>query len=254
MDSRPTPPTAAPSRTPDANPLAAKLKAFVDLDEADCRALEELTQNARRYRAGETLIHDGDRPENVFLLLDGWAYRYKVVADGGRQIVAYLIPGDLCDPHVFILARMDHAIGLLSDARVAVIPRQAIIEATRRRPGLAQALWWSTLVDEAVLRHWLVNMGQRDAFDRIAHLFCEMWERMNQVDRTHGGSFTMPVTQEQLGDTMGLTPVHTNGVLQRMRGAGLISIEGKRVTIHDMAEMRRIADFDSEYLHLQRRA
>jgi CRP-like cAMP-binding protein len=231
----------------------AKLSSFVDFCDAEREELEALTRSAKWYRQGTTLIHDGDRPENVFLLMDGWACREKTIDSGARQIVAYLIPGDLCDPHVFILAKMDHAISLLSDARVVSIPKQTIINLTDRRPRIARALWWATLVDEAVLRHWLVNIGQRDAFDSVAHLFCELWERMNQVGLTRGGSFSLPLTQEQLADTMGMTSVHVNRVLQRMRAAGLITMESKTLTIHDVARLRELGDFDPGYLHLNRR-
>ena len=240
-------------RVDTSNPLVRKLGSFIDLTPDDRAALDRLAADVGRGRAATDLIREGDRPENVFLLLEGWAYRYKVLSDGSRHIMAYLIPGDLCDAHVFILDRMDHSIGLLSDARFATIPKRAIAEITEGSPAIARALWWSTLVDEAMLRHWLVNIGRRDAYDRIAHLFCEMWARLNAVGLNEAGSFEMPVTQEQLGDTMGLTAVHVNRVLQRMRAEGLITFKGRKLAIHDMEEMRRIADFDPMCLHLTRR-
>ena len=236
------------------NPLTLKLSSFTDLSSDDRARLDALARNPTRMRGTRDLIREGDRPEHVFLLLEGWGYRYKVLPDGRRQIIAYLLPGDLCDPHVFILGKMDHSLGLLSDALVATISKDEILDLTARSPTIARALWWSTLVDEAVLRHWLVNIGQRDAYDRIAHLFCELWARASQVGLVRGDSFDLPLTQEQLGDTLGLTSVHTNRVLQRMRGENLIRLESKRLTILDMAEMRRAAQFDAEYLHLHRRA
>ncbi|RZL84207.1 MAG: Crp/Fnr family transcriptional regulator [Sphingomonas sp.] len=128
-----------------------------------------------------------------------------------------------------------------------------MIDVTERAPAIARALWWSTLVDEAVLRHWLINVGQRDAYHRIAHLFCELWERASRVGLVSGGAFDLPLTQEQLGDTLGLTSVHTNRVLQRMRGEGMITLESKRLTIRDMQAIRHAADFNPNYLHLTRR-
>jgi len=235
------------------NPLTRKLARFTDLDDEDVAELDRLAADPVERRASADLIREGDRPEDVILLLRGWAHRYKVLPNGDRQIMAYLIPGDLCDPHVFILDRMDHSIGLLSDALVATIPKRAILDVTNRRPAIAKALWWSTLVDEATLRHWLVNIGQRDAYDRIAHLFCEMWERLSEIGLTTGGGFEMPVTQEQLGDTMGLTAVHVNRVLQRMRSEELITLKGRQLVILDMDRMRRVSDFDPRYLHRTRR-
>jgi CRP-like cAMP-binding protein len=235
------------------SPLARKLSSFIDLAPEEVARLDALSRSVRRYGAGKNLIKEGDRPEFVFLLVDGWAYRYKVLPDGRRQILAYLIPGDLCDIHIFILKEMDHSIGLLSNAQVAAIPKQAMLDLIHEHPRIGEALFWSTLVDEGVLREWLVNLGQRDAFQRIAHLFCEMWLRMCQVGLTEGGEFSLPLTQEQLGDTMGLTSVHVNRVLQRMRAEGLISLSSKNLVIHDIDRLKQIAQFDPNYLHLERR-
>lgn len=235
------------------NPLLRKLSTFVDLSKDDQAALDRLCHDTRSYKAGSNLIREGQRPEAVFLLVKGWAYRYKLLPDGSRQIVAYLIPGDLCDIHIFILKEMDHSMALLSDATIAHILRRDMEDLLRERPAIGQALFWSTLVDEATLREWLLNIGQRDAYHRLAHLFCEMWARMRQVGLVTDDEFSLPLTQEQLGDTMGLTPVHVNRVLQRMRSEGLISLTSKQLTIHDIDRLKKIADFDPKYLHLDRR-
>lgn len=235
------------------NPLATKLGCFCDLSADDSAALKRLSIRTRQAHAGTDLIQQGDRPDNVFLLIEGWACRYKVLPDGKRHIMAYLIPGDLCDINIFILKEMDHNIGLLSDSVVATIAKREMLELIGEHPRVAQALLWATLVDEAVLREWLVNIGQRDAYSRVAHLFCEMWLRMFQVGLANEGEIHLPLTQEQIGDTMGLTKVHVNRVIQRMRSEGLISISGKILTIHDMRELKKIAGFDPNYLHLDRR-
>jgi CRP-like cAMP-binding protein len=234
-------------------PLARKLNSFVDLSDEDIRGLDRMGANARSYKAGEVLIEAGDRPEHVFLLLEGWACRYKVTPEGDRQIMAYLIPGDLCDIHIFILKTMDHGISLLSDAKVAAIPAQKMLALLRERPAVAQALLWATLVDEAVLREWVVNLGQRDALERIAHLFCEMWLRMEQVGLVDGPAFSLPLTQTELAETLGLTAVHVNRVIQKMREDGLISLYRKHLTILDAERLKAIAGFDPNYLHLDRR-
>ena len=235
------------------NPLVQKLGSFNVLDAKDRDALDGLCQSSFSRAAGQHLIREGDRPDQVFLLVQGWAYRYKLTHDGSRQIMAYLIPGDLCDPHVFVLEAMDHSIALLTDAEVIAIPKQTIIDLTEQRPAIARAFWWSALVDEAVLREWLVNMGSRDAYERLAHLFCELWQRMFQVGLTRGDTYSLPVTQEQLGDTVGLTAVHVNRTLQQMRAAGLISTKSKQLTILEPERMKRAAGFDPKYLHLTAR-
>lgn len=241
----------SPPRIP--NPLLLKLSSFADLGASDREWIEQLGQHARRYRAGEKLIREGDRPERVFLLLEGWGYRYKLTAEGQRQIMAYLLPGDLCDVHIFILKEMDHSIGLLTDALVAEIPKDVVLAAIRDRPAISEALLWATLVDEGTLREWIVNLGQRPALERIAHLFCELWVRLRQVGLVTGNLFTLPLTQEELGDTVGLTSVHTNRTLRRLREDRLIEIRGKQLAILNIEELKRVAGFTSNYLHLNRR-
>jgi CRP-like cAMP-binding protein len=235
------------------NPLARKLSAFADLSTLDTAYLDCIVSDVRLHKAGHTLIGQGDRPEMVFLLVEGWACRYKDLRDGSRQIMAFLIPGDLCDINIFILNQMDHGIALLSDARVAAISKGEMEALLKERHDLARALFWATLVDEAVLREWLANIGQRDAFERVAHLFCELWVRLNQVGLVTADRFSLPLTQEQLGQTMGLTPVHVNRVLQRMRAENLITLEAKHLTILNCERMKRVAGFSPNYLHLVRR-
>lgn len=234
------------------NPLTTKLTSFAALSDEERVALDQVCQDTFTVKSRD-LIRVGDRPEQVFLILDGWACRYKDLPDGKRQILAYLLPGDLCDPHVFIFEQMDHSIRAVGEARVAAIPKQVILDLTDRYPALARGFWWSALVDEAVSREWLVNVAQRDSYTRMAHLFCEIWLRMCQVKRTSGGTFALPLTQEQLGDTLGITPVHVNRVLQRLRAEGLVTTCRRQMTIHDIDALKAAAEFDSRYLHLERR-
>ena len=220
----------------------------------DRAALDDMVVSHVRQRAHTDIISEGDRPTHVIIMLEGWACRYKVLANGNRQIMAFLLPGDLCDPHIFILDRMDHSIGLLTDAKLAFIPKETVIGLTDRCPQIARGFWWSTLVDEAILRHWLLNLGQREAYDRIAHLFCELWDRLTQVGLRSGNLIEVPLTQEQLGDTMGLTSIHINRMIKRMRDEGLIEVQNKRLRILDIEHLREVAGYDPLYLHLKRRS
>ncbi len=150
-------------------------------------------------------------------MLEGFAYRYKLLPDGKRSIFAYLVPGDFCDLNIFILKAMDHSIATLSACTMVDIPRPRILELLER-PAIARALWWATLVDEATLREWLVNMGRRDAETSIAHLFCEMHLRLKSIGLADGGEFRLPITQNELADTVGLSAVHVNRSLQKPAG------------------------------------
>lgn len=233
-----------------ANPLTAKLRNFAPLSDQDAAKLDSLCGEVRSYRAKQDLIKVGEQPEAVFLLVEGWACRYKLLPNGNRQIMAYLVPGDLCDVHIFILKQMDHSMALLSDAKVAAIPKQKMIDLFDHHPNLARALWWSTLTDEAVLREWLVNLGQRDAYERIAHLLAELWLRLRAVGMAGNNRFELPLTQTDLGDTLGLTPVHVNRVLQRLRADGLIELSRGVLNIPDVPRLMSVTAFEPNYLHL----
>ena len=233
------------------NPLIAKLEQFAELSDEDKRLLEDAARDVRRLEARKDIIAEGERPEEVHLLLEGWAARYKVLPGGERAIMAYLIPGDLCDVHIALLDRMDHSIGTLTPARVAYIPRRTVEALMGRGGDLARALTWSMLVDEAILREWLVTLGHRPADKRVAHLICEMMLRSRAVGLTDDDSFDLPLTQEELADTMGITPVHMNRTLQLLRQDGLITTRGKRVTVNDAGRLMELAGFDPNYLHQQ---
>lgn len=237
----------------DTHPLVAKLQSIADLPADDVDALIALCDDAREMSARRSIIREGDRPDHVHLMVDGWAARYKLLPDGARQITAFLIPGDFCDLHVTMLGQMDHSISTLTRAKVAFIARGRI-EGLFERPRLARAFWWSTLVDEAVLRAWVVNVGRRDAFEAIGHLMCELYVRMKNVGLTIDHSFELPLTQEELADALGLTPVHVNRVLQRMRGEGLIALKGGALQILDYGRLQAAAGFNPNYLHIEPRA
>lgn len=233
-----------------AHPVIDKLGRFVPLEDRERAALRHVSRNARWHRRGTDLISEGDKPDSVFLLLEGWAYRYKHLADGGRQIMAYLIPGDLCDVRIFLFEEMDHSIGLLSDAKVAKIPAAEMLDLMDGFPRIERALMWATLVDEATLREWLLNIGQRDALQRLSHLFCELCVRLSVVklvDDTE--TFALPLTQAELADTTGMTAVHVNRSLQRLRQDGLIVTRDGRLTILDFDRLAKISGFNATYLH-----
>jgi CRP-like cAMP-binding protein len=232
------------------NLLARKLEGFAKLSDEDRSLLNGLISKTRKVAARTDLIKEGEAPDDVHLILEGFACRYKFQPSGARQIMAYLVPGDFCDLHVFILREMDHSIATLSRCLVVDIPRPKVLEMTKR-PALAQALWWATLVDEATLREWLVNVGGRPAEQRLAHLLCELWLRLRAVGLTSDGSYELPVTQAELADTTGLSTVHVNRVLQSLRGQNLITLKGKHLVIPDVERLMEFSAFNPNYLHLQ---
>ena len=231
------------------NAFIAKIRTYATLTSKDEALLIAACFDNRRVPARRDLIREGDKPGPVHVMLEGWACRYKLLPDGGRQIVAFLIPGDFCDMHVAVLDHMDHSMATLTPARVAMIPRQQMEVLIDSRPMITQAFWRTQLVDEGVLRAWIVSMGRRDAAERVAHLMCELFLRLSVVGLTDGTSCALPLTQIVIADALGLTPVHVNRVLRSLREAGAMEIERGQLLINDTARLAQIAGFDDNYLH-----
>jgi CRP-like cAMP-binding protein len=232
------------------NPLLRKLSNFTKLSDEESNAVNASCMDVREFSAHEDVISQGDRTGGVKLLLDGFACRYKVLEDGRRQIVAYFVPGDLCDLRVFILKRMDHSIGAVVASKVATISPDNILKLTHNYPTLTRALWWSTLVEEAIAREWIVNVGQRNALERMAHLFCELLYRFRAVGLNQGNSCTLPLTQVELAETLGLSSVHVNRTLQELRRRKLITFEGGTLAIQELDALKELSFFNPDYLHL----
>ena len=236
------------------NPLLRKLSNFTELSAEESAALVDCCKDVREVAAREDVIAQGDRTGGVKLLLEGFACRYKTLEDGRRQIVAYFVPGDLCDLRVFILKRMDHSIGAIAPSRVATLSPDNVMKLMHNYPTLTRALWWSTLVEEAIAREWIVNVGQRNARERMAHLFCELLYRFRAVGLNQGLSCTLPLTQVELAETLGLSSVHVNRTLQELRRRKLITLNGGTLTIQNLKALEKLSFFNPDYLHLDYKA
>ncbi len=234
--------------------LWRKLNATSHLSDEDSDCLAGLCVDVTSTRRHADIIAQGDRPHAIHLLLGGWAARYRLLPDGSRQITAFLIPGDFCDLHVTVLDRMDHGIVALTDCDYACIPSDRLDACAGERPRLARAFWRATLVDEAILREWVVNVGRRDATQAVAHLLCELFLRARMAGLATGDTIPLPVTQDDLADATGMTPVHMNRTLQKLRGDGLIELAQRQLTVRDLPALRAAAGFDPAYLHLRDRA
>ncbi len=233
-----------------ANPLIRKLEHAGTLSDHDRATLMQVCSRSRNVAAGQDIIHQGDPPHDVNLVLDGMACHYKLMPDGARQITGLLLPGDFCDLHIAILNRIDHSIATLSPCTLVEIPETVIRDLMREHPGIAHAFWWATLVNEATLREWLAGLGRRHAASRMAHLFCELLLRFQAVGHAEGNSFVLPLTQTDLADILGLTNVHVNRTLHDMRRAEMIQMAKRRITICDVDRLRGFCSFDPSYLHL----
>jgi CRP-like cAMP-binding protein len=231
------------------NRFIEKLRGFASLDDEDVALLTQATAKTRKFGARQDLIREGDRPGPVFVMLEGWACRYKILPEGGRQIVAFMMPGDSCPIHVAVLAEMDHSMQTLTEARVAIVERSVLQGLLEERPEIARAMWSTQLVDEGTLREWIVSMGRRSSVARVAHLMCELYVRARHIGLVHGNEFELPVTQIVLADALGMTPVHINRVLRKLRIAKIMELHEKSLSIREPSKLAEVAGFDENYLH-----
>ena len=195
-------------------------------------------------------MREGDEPTHCCLLVSGFAMRTKLVGDGGRQIVNFHISGDMVDLQNSMLGVADHNVQALTRIEAAFIPREAIVDIAFGRPAVGKALWIETLVEGAIQREWVANVGRRKSISRLAHLLCEFAYRLDAVGIGPECQYTLPMTQEQLADATGLTPVHVNRVLKTLDEMGLVQKLKGSVQIHDFAGLADIGDFRPTYLHL----
>ena len=231
-----------------ASRLTANLQLYGALSADEQKAADGLVVSTRVVVAGEDLVVEGDAPSHCRVLLDGQAFRHKTLPDGRRQIMSFHIPGDVCDLQGLFLG-MDHNVTALSAGEVALIPHAKLSEVMEAHPRVARALWRTSLVEAAVFREWMVGMGRRTAYARIAHLFCEMIVRMRAAGLVHQNRCSFPITQQHLSDALGLSAVHTNRTLQALRGEGLLSFQGGELVIMDWPGLTAAGEFDAGYLH-----
>jgi len=231
------------------NLFIEKLRGYSPLDEEDIAGLRALTMRPRDIKSRHDLIREGDRPGPVFVMMEGWACRYKVLPSGTRQVLAFLMPGDACDLHVGLLAEMDHSIQTITPARVVTIDRIDMDQLMMRRPAVARAMYIAQLVDEGTMRAWITSMGRRTSIERVAHLICELYLRSRDTSIAGGTSLSLPLSQVLLADALGMTSVHINRVLKELRVAGAMTLHRGSLEVSDAAKLVRIAGFDDGYLH-----
>ena len=231
--------------------LIRKLEQFVRLSPADHAILSRASsERVRRFAARVDIVREGEKPADVHLILSGWACRYKQLEDGRRQVVSFFLPGDICDINVFVLREMDHSIGTITAVSTADLSRDFFDEVAASHPRIATALWWDTLVNAAIQREWTMNLGQRTALERTAHLLCEVWLRLRLAGLTKDDSCEFPLTQADLADATGLSKVHVNRTLQELRAGGFIVLKGKTLAIPDLDRLMRAGLFNPNYLHM----
>jgi CRP-like cAMP-binding protein len=232
------------------NPLVAKLSRFAALSDEDIGVLDALCLKQERFGVGVNLAEEGYPPPLSFVMIRGLSCRYRLLPDGRRQILTFLIPGDFFDLHMFLLNAMDHSVVTIAPTRLALIERGTVIDILARHPRISAALWWSTMQEAAMLRERIVALGRRNARGRVAYLLCELIWRQRAIGMGEDHAIRLPLTQADIADTLGLTAVHVNRVLQEFRRKGLISLVQRRLSLHDIARLQNLAELNQDYLHL----
>ena len=231
------------------NPFVDKLRAFGHLKDADVAALEAATSRPRKIAGRRDLIREGDRPGSIFVIIEGWACRYKILPNGARQVLAFLMPGDSCDLHVSLLAEMDHSIQTITPSLVATIDREQLNSLIDKHPAIGKCMYLVQLVDGGTMRAWITSMGRRTSVERVSHLMCELYIRAHAVGLASEPQVRLPLSQLLLADSLGMTPVHLNRVLKKLRLSGAMSFYRGNLMINEPAKLVRIAGFDENYLH-----
>lgn len=228
--------------------LVRKLGTFIRLTPAELVLLTEIQSNRRRIARHTELVHEGQSGHRAFVLQEGWASCFKLLPDGGRQIITFSLPGDCMGLRSVLLRTSDHSFAAITDAVISDIPSERIISLFHDHPRLGAAILWAASRDEAMTVEHLVNIGRRSAIDGMAHLILELWERLQLVGMGTPTSFDCPLNQEALADALGLSVIHVNRVLRQLRERGLMTFAAHHVVIHDLPGLRALAQYDSGYL------
>ena len=231
--------------------MIRKLESIFTLTDDERHALENLPMQVSVIKEGQDLVREGDSPSRSCLVLSGFTCTYKMTGDGKRQIVGFSIAGDIPDLQSLHLTVLDNSISTLNQCRIGFITHEALRDICERYPRITAAFWRETLIDAAIFREWVMNVGQREGTSRMAHILCELIVRLKAVGLVENHVCDLPITQGEFADALGFTTVHVNRVLQQMRAEGLIETKGTQLKIPDWDKLKQVGEFDPTYLHLE---
>lgn len=218
------------------------------MSKSERATVESLIGNIERLDHAQAILQCGERVEVSTFLIEGWIAR-MVWRDGRRHIVSLHVPGDFVDLHAFALKRLDHDIVAIGPAKVGYVTHVRLEKLIAEQPHLGRLLWFSTLLDAAIHREWIVTMEHMALDGRFAHLLSEMWHRLNFIGLAEDDGYAMPLTQVEMADACGTTPVHLNRIVRQLREAEIVTLSRGRVTIHDRARLEATAKFAPGYLY-----
>ncbi len=225
-----------------------KLGAFVALTGNEHSVLETWLKRRRKFVAGRDLVHQGLSDQAAYILVSGWACSYKLLYDGQRQIVDFQVPGDFLGLRSVLLHISDHSIVPITDIEVIEVQVPDILDAFARVPRLATAVLWAASRDEAMVVEHLVNIGRRNADERMAHFLLELGSKLSLVGMGSKKGYPCPLTQYLIADAVGLSAVHVNRVLRKLRESGMVTMRDGYVKFDDYGRLCKFANFETTYL------
>ncbi len=229
-------------------PFARKLGAYVALTNDEVTILDQLHSRRKSFSVGRDIIHEGQVERSAYILAAGWVCSYKLLPGGTRQIVDFQIPGDFLGLRSILFRTADHNIEPVTQVEASEVHGKDLLNAFNAAPRLAMAVLWAASREEAMVVEHLVDIGRRDAKQRMAHFLLELAARLRLVGLASNSGYECPLTQYMLADALGLSAVHVNRVLRELREDGLVTFQHGRVTFDDFAGMVAFAEFDQRYL------
>ncbi|WP_429910749.1 Crp/Fnr family transcriptional regulator [Glycocaulis sp.] len=235
------------------SPLILRLRQYGKLGDPAAQALLACRKHNRLVEPGHCLIQQAEKTDMLFWIESGWAMRHRNLANGRRQILNLLLPGDICDLQGLVDTRADHSVTAMTAAMVCEVEPDRFLDLLNADPEIAASLLWSVVQEEGILREHIVRIGRRSARVRLAHLLLELVRRQALGGGPSDGLIEVPVTREVMADCLGLTPVHVSRTLSELRRMSLVELQPRgRLRITDIDTLAREADYDTRYLHLAR--
>jgi CRP-like cAMP-binding protein len=243
---------AADATRASSHALIRRLEMFGPLTAEEQDVIREITGNVVEYGPRETVLAEGEPTDRSLLFVEGFGMRQRHLEDGRRHITAFHVPGDFADLHGFLLRGAEEGVATVTRCRIAAVSHRDLMQVTETQPYLTRAFWFLTLIDGAIHRQWLSQVGSMESLERLAHFLCELRDRLHVVETAGESRFALPITQEELGHAFGMSTVHVNRSLMSLRAMGLIRSEGRMLVIEDLARLQGVANYDPDYLQLGR--
>lgn len=230
------------------SPLALKLQSFVDLSSIELAVLNRLHERRKVFQVGRDFVEQGQLASAAYILASGWVCSYKILPNGLRQIVDFQVPGDFLGLRSVLLWASDHCIEPITICEASEVSKSELLSVFTQTPRLATAVLWGASRDEAMVVEHLIDIGRRDAVERVGHFLLELGSRLTLVGLGNTTSYACPLTQYHLADALGLSAVHVNRVLRELREQGLLTFRNSEVTFENRDRLMNLVEYDPTYL------